>query len=87
VPVVGFTVSRFFALPITKLFVKRLTCPDCGNSVSTVDVFECQCGYRSQRSRNILDQCRFCKAWATHVPCPSCESSVVVWGKPMRRKR
>jgi len=62
------------------LFVSTLTCPDCGEEIEAVDVWQCSCGYQDHRERNILAmRCPKCGERSGHVDCPRCSATILLW--------
>jgi hypothetical protein len=77
---VWFIAGRWIALWLVPLFVSTITCPRCGDKMSTVAIWGCSCGFNDYRETNILSKrCPQCGAKTARFNCPRCATTILLW--------
>ena len=72
--------GRRIAYWFVPLFVTTFKCPGCSEEMSTVGVWDCNCGFHDHQERNILTKtCPKCGKGAGHLDCPRCNCTILLW--------
>jgi hypothetical protein len=72
--------GRRIAYWLVPLFVTTIKCPGCSEEMSTVGVWNCECGFKDHRETNILSKsCPKCGKGAGHLDCPRCDCTILLW--------
>jgi len=72
--------GRRIALALVPLLVTKLTCPNCRQTLPTVGVWNCGCGFHDHRQTNVLTKrCPKCGEGAGHLNCPRCDCTILLW--------
>jgi hypothetical protein len=72
--------GRRIALRLVPLVVRTLECPGCHEEIDTVGVWNCACGFNDHRETHLLaKRCPKCGKGCSHVDCPRCTSTILLW--------
>jgi hypothetical protein len=72
--------GRRIAYWMVPLFVNRFKCPGCGEEYNTVGVWNCSCGFKDHKERNILTKsCPQCGTKTGRTDCPKCNCTILLW--------
>lgn len=72
--------GRRIAYWMVPLFVNKFSCPGCGEAFDTVGVWNCSCGFKDHKERNILTKsCPQCGTKTGRTDCPKCNCTILLW--------